>query len=197
MLEYNTHLKKLSLPEYGRNIQRMVDHCLTIEDRDERNRCARAIINSMGSLFPTLRDGSEENQRKLWDHLAIMADFQLDIDNPFEPIRPDSLVSSPDVVPYNYPLTERRHYGRHILSSIEQALTMEPSEARDYLVYLIANQMKKAILSNDDYDYIDDRRICNDLAILSHGEFRYTPEELMLNNYTVSKTTSGKKKKKK
>lgn len=197
MLDYNTHLKRLVLPEYGRIIQKMVDHCMTIEDREERNRCAQAIIVAMGNLFPALRDGSEENQHKLWDHLAIMSDFKLDIDYPFEPLRPESLVSSPATVSYNAPLNDRRHYGKYILTSIEQAAAMPPSEERDYLVYLIANQMKKVVLSNDDYDYIDDRRICNDLAVLSHGEFRYTPEQLLINNYTVTKTASAKKKKKK
>ena len=73
MLSYNTHLKKLVLPEYGRIIQEMVDHCLTIEDRAQRNLCAQTIINAMGNLFPALKEG-EENKRKLWDHLAIMSD---------------------------------------------------------------------------------------------------------------------------
>lgn len=197
MLEYNTHLKPLQLPEYGRNIQKMVDHCLTIEDRDERNRCARAIINSMGALFPALRDGSEENQHKLWDHLAIMADFKLDIDYPFEPVRPDYLTTPPDKVPYNEQLMDRRHYGRHILNSIDRAMQMEPGDEREYLVHLIANQMKKAVLSDEAFDYIDDRRICADLAVLSHGEFRYTPEEIMLNDYNITRPATGKKKKKK
>ena len=78
MLTYNTRLSQLVLPEYGRNIQRMVDHCLTIEDREERTLCAYSIIKSMGNLFPELR--APENEHKLWDHLAIMAHFQLDID---------------------------------------------------------------------------------------------------------------------
>lgn len=197
MLEYNTHLKPLALPEYGRNIQKMVDHCLTIEDREERNRCANAIIAAMGALFPNLRDGSEENQQKLWDHLAIMADFKLDIDYPYPPIPKEELESRPDTIPYNYQLSDRRHYGRHILNSIQEALLMPEGEARTYLIHLIANQMKKAVLSNDAFDYIDDARICADLAALSHGEFRYTPEELQINEYNVTKPANGKKKKKK
>jgi len=196
MLEYNTQLKPLVLPEYGRNIQKMVDYCLSIENRDERNRCARAIIASMGALFPALRDGSEENQRKLWDHLAIMSDFKLDIDYPFEPLRPENLISRPDAIPYNEQLSTRRHYGRHILDSIDCALQMPPGEERSYLVHLIANQMKKAVLSNEAYDYIDDKRICADLATLSHGEFRFTPEELMMNDYNITKPIGKKKKKK-
>ncbi|MBO5244102.1 MAG: DUF4290 domain-containing protein, partial [Muribaculaceae bacterium] len=79
MLSYNTQLKHLALPEYGRNIQRMVDYCLTIEDRDERTRCAYSIIASMANLFPELKNGNSYDH-KLWDHLAIMSDFKLDID---------------------------------------------------------------------------------------------------------------------
>lgn len=85
MLTYNTGLQQLVLPEYGRNIQRMVDHCLSIKDRDERTACAHSIIRSMGNLFPELR--APENEHKLWDHLMIMARFNLDIDFPCEVIQ--------------------------------------------------------------------------------------------------------------
>ena len=82
-MQYTSELKRLVLPEYGRNVQQMVDHCMTIEDRAERTRCANTIINIMGNLFPHLRD-IEDFKHKLWDHLAIMSDFKLDIDYPYE-----------------------------------------------------------------------------------------------------------------
>ncbi len=85
MLTYNTQQSQLVLPEYGRNIQRMVDHCLTIDDRDERTRCAYTIIKAMGTLFPQLKE-NEESRRIIWDQLAIMSNFQLDIDYPCEVI---------------------------------------------------------------------------------------------------------------
>lgn len=88
MLTYNTQLKKLILPEYGRNIQQMVDYCVSIPDREERTVCAYSIIASMGNLFPQLRD-TEDFKHKLWDHLAIMSDFKLDIDYPYEIIKPE------------------------------------------------------------------------------------------------------------
>ena len=78
-MQYTSELKRLVLPEYGRNVQQMVDHCMTIEDKAERTRCANTIINIMGNLFPHLRD-IEDFKHKLWDHLAIMSDFKLDID---------------------------------------------------------------------------------------------------------------------
>lgn len=85
-MEYNTQQRKLPLPEYGRSVQNMVDHALTIEDRAERQRCANTIVNIMGGMFPQLRD-MEDFRRKLWDHLAIMADFKLDIDYPVEIVK--------------------------------------------------------------------------------------------------------------
>ena len=81
MMEYNTKQKKLSLPEYGRSVQKMVDHALTIENREERQKCATTIVQIMGSMFPNTRN-LPDYERKLWDHLAIMADFSLDIDYP-------------------------------------------------------------------------------------------------------------------
>ena len=81
-MEYNTQKKKLLLPEYGRNIQKMVDYLLTIEDREERTRAAKTVIDVMGNLYPHLRD-VPDFRHKLWDHLAIMSEFKLDIDTPY------------------------------------------------------------------------------------------------------------------
>lgn len=106
MLTYTNRLKKLILPEYGRNIQNMVDYCTAIEDRDERNICAATIVDAMQTLFPATGD-AEEYRRKLWDHLAIMSNFMLDVDYPYElvdrrvfgdkpdPCRPNARVRSP------------------------------------------------------------------------------------------------------
>ena len=98
MLDYNTQLKKLIMPEYGRNVQQMVDHCVALKDREERTRCANTIINIMGNLFPHLRD-VDDFKHKLWDHLAIMSDFKLDIDYPYEIIKKENLYTRPDTVP--------------------------------------------------------------------------------------------------
>ena len=98
-MQYNTQQKRMPLPEYGRSIQNMVDHALTIEDRAERQRCANTIINIMGNMFPHLRD-VPDFKHKLWDHLAIMANFQLDIDYPYEIIRKDNLNTKPESIPY-------------------------------------------------------------------------------------------------
>ena len=96
-MQYNTQQKRMPLPEYGRSIQNMVSHALTIEDRAERQRCANTIINIMGNMFPHLRD-VPDFKHKLWDHLAIMSDFKLDIDYPYEIIRKDNLNTRPEVI---------------------------------------------------------------------------------------------------
>lgn len=195
MLTYNTNLKKLILPEYGRIIQEMVDHCLTIKDREQRNLCAQTIVKAMGNLFPNLKDG-DENRRKLWDHLAIMADFKLDIDYPYEIVKKDSLDSKPEKITYNTTISDNRHYGRHLIAMIQRAAEMEPSEEREALILLLANQMKKVMLASGN-DGVDDNRIFKDLANISHGTFMFNPDEIHLNEYNIILPPNSKKKKKK
>lgn len=195
MLTYNTQQKPLILPEYGRNIQKMIDHCLTIENRDERNACANAIIMAMGNLFPALRE-TEESRTKLWDHLAIMSDFKLDIDYPCEVIRRESLTSNPENIPYIEPISDRRHYGRHILAMIDRAVEMPEGDERDALIYLIANQMKKSALIDGENDSYDDNRVFADIAAISHGAIRLNHENCRLCDYNIVRP-AGKKKKKK
>lgn len=196
MLSYNTQLKKLSLPEYGRNIQRMVDHCITIEDRDERTRCANSIIASMSNLFPSLAS-SEDFRHKLWDHLAIMSDFKLDIDYPCEVIRPENLTTKPQPIPYSTDRICRRHYGKYIEQMIEKAISLEEGEERRTLELLIANHMKKLMLAVNS-EGVDDEKIFRDLAEISHGQIRLTSETTRLHEFKEAPAVqTGKKKKKK
>lgn len=196
MLTYNTQLKKLVLPEYGRNIQQMVDHCLTIEDKEERTRCAYSIINTMGNLFPNLRD-IEDFKHKLWDHLAIMSDFKLDIDYPCDVIKPESLNSFPEKVDYYTSPIKYRHYGRSIELMITKASSMPEGEERDALILLIANHMKKLMLSVNS-EGVDDTKILKDLRELSHGAINLNPENYHLHEFKEApQQTSNKRKKKK
>lgn len=195
MLSYNTQLKQLALPEYGRNIQRMVDHCLTIEDREERTRCAYSIIASMANLFPELKSGNSYDH-KLWDHLAIMSDFKLDIDYPCEVIQPDNLTTKPEKVPYSTGNVKYRHYGRSIIEMIDKASHMDAGEERDMLVRYIANHMKKLMLGVNK-DGVDDAKIFSDLTELSHGSIRISPDDLKLHEFKEAPVPAGKKKKKK
>lgn len=194
MLTYNTHRKPLVLPEYGRNLQNMVDHCLTIEDRDERNRCALTIVRAMEQLFPELKQ--PENANKVWDHLAIMSDFKLDIDYPQEVVKPDALRSAPERVPYTQSPIRFRHYGKILEEMIAQAAGMENGPAKDEVVLMIANQMKKQMLAVSP-DGVDDRRVFADLAMYSHGEIRLDPEQVTLREFQAPVVEKPAKKKRK
>jgi len=166
-MEYNTKVKRLSLPEYGRNIQNMVDFCLTLTDREERNHCANTIISIMGNMFPHLRD-VHDFKHILWDHLAIMSDFRLDVDYPFEVIKKDNFYTPPPIVPYDTKVMIYRHYGETLERLIFTATEMEDGEEKEVLIRLIANQMKKSyIIWNK--DSVDNRKILKDLADLSEG----------------------------
>ena len=195
MLRYNTQQKRLVLPEYGRFIQQMVDHCVTIEDRDERTRCAYSIVASMANLFPELKQGGEYSS-KLWDHLAIMSGFQLDIDYPCEIIRPDSLHTLPDKVEYQKSTTYRRTYGKMVEQVIARAAAMEQNEERDEFIHLLANQMKK-LLTEVNREGVEDARVFKDLYEMSDGAIRISPDQMKLHEYIIPAQPTGKKKKKK
>lgn len=167
------------MPEYGRSIQNMVDHALTIEDRSERQRCANTIINIMGNMFPHLRD-IPDFKHKLWDHLAIMADFKLDIDYPYEVIRKDNLITKPETVPYPSPkYVTATTYGRTLEVLIKKAIDFPEGDEKQNLVALICNHMKKDYMSWNK-DTVDDRKIADDLAELSGGKLQMTDSLLRL-----------------
>ena len=168
----------LILPEYGRNIQQMVKHAVAIEDRAERTRCAKTIIDIMGNMFPYLRD-VEGFKYKLWDHLAIMSEFKLDIDYPFEVVKPTTLQQKPEKIPYNTQRIRYMHYGRLLQTLIEKTVTYPEGERRQELIDLMANHMKKSYLTWNK-EVVDDRKIFDDLRELSHGELDMNPESMTL-----------------
>ena len=178
-MEYNTQRKKMELPEYGRSVQNMVDHALTIEDREERQRCANTIINIMGSMFPHLRD-VPDFKHKLWDHLAIMSDFKLDIDYPFEIVKKEDLVVKPEKVAYSNGAIRYRHYGHILEELVKKASEVEDAEERKALVKLLAIQMKKS-LNNWNKDGMEDQKIVDDLREYSKGAIDLKVEYLRLN----------------
>jgi hypothetical protein len=200
---YNTTQKKLILPEYGRNIQNMVDYCCSIPDRVERNVCANSIICAMANLFPQLMEVNDY-LHILWDHLAIMSDYKLDVDYPFE-ITPRELSRQrPPKLPYNNNHMRFRHYGRLLENLIDEVSKMEDGEAKETLVGITANHMKREYL-NWNKDAVDNSKILYDLAELSEGkivryegEVRLADASLLIDPEVQRPTTSsGKKKKKK
>ena len=177
-MEYNTNAKHLALPEYGRNIQNMVDHCLTIENKEDRNLCANAIISIMGNMFPHLRDVNDF-KHILWDHLAIMSDFKLDVDYPYEVLKKENLYQRPPIVLYSDSKIIYRHYGQMLEHLINKATELEEGEEKEALIYLIANQMKKSFIIWNK-DSVDNRKILKDLAELSKGKIIRNEETFKL-----------------
>lgn len=154
----------------------MVDHIMTIEDRDERNRAARTVIDIMGSMYPYLRD-INDFKHKLWDHLAIMADFQLDIDYPYAPPRRETFNEPPGRIGYDYGKIRLRHYGKIMESLITKAAAFENGEEKEALIKLLANHMKKSYLVWNK-DTVDDEKIYADLESLSQGQIKRSDLDL-------------------
>ena len=194
MLTYNTHRPRLILPEYGRAIQRMVDHWITIPDREERTRCAYSIISAMARIQPKVKE-QEDWKQILWDHLAYMSGFKLDIDYPVEVSAPDKYSSRPEKVPYPRRHIRYRHYGKDVELIIAKAIEMPEGPERDELVNLVANHMKKLLLAVNK-DSVDDAKIFKDLAEYSHGMLRIDPETTRLHEFKIiAPPPTGKKKK--
>ena len=170
--DYNTQRKRMALPEYGRNVQKMVDHIKTIEDRNERNRAARTIIQIMGNLNPHLRDEGDF-KHKLWDHLALIANFDLDIDAPYPVPEPTKFVEKPGQVPYQQGNIKFLHYGRIVELMIDAATKLEDSDEKEYLTTLIVNQMKKSYVTWN-RSQVADEVIIGDLNYLSGGKLKIT-----------------------
>ena len=197
-MEYNTQRKKMELPEYGRSVQNMVDHALTIEDREERQRCANTIVNIMGGMFPHLRD-VPDFKHKLWDHLAIMSDFKLDIDYPFEIVKKEDLVMKPEKIAYSNGAIRYRHYGHILEGLVKKATEMEEGEEKNALIRLLAIQMKKS-LNNWNKDGMEDQKIVDDLRAYSNGAIDLKVEDLHLNgpqrnNYNQRKQNHNNQRK--
>ncbi len=191
-MDYNSQRKKLPLPEYGRNIQNMVDYLFTIEDKDKRNRSAQTVIDVMGNLYPYLRDVAEF-KHKLWDHLAIMSDFKLDIDYPYNPPTPDILTEKPNRVPYSDNNIRYKHYGFILESLIKKTVELE-GEEKEVLTELLANHMKKSYVAWNK-DGVDDEKIFQDLKELSRGKLNIKKEDIQLVDAKAFIPPKQKKKK--
>jgi hypothetical protein len=189
-MRYNTQEKHLALPEYGRNIQNMVNYCVSVPDREERTRCANTIINIMGNMFPHLRDVNDF-KHILWDHLAIMADFALDIDYPYEVIKREDLYIKPDKLPYSQGKIIYKHYGKNLENMIKKATEYEGGELKDSLISMLANHMKKSFLTWNK-EVVDDQKIFKDLENLSGGKIILSEDSHKL---TESKEILSKKNK--
>ena len=192
-LDYNTQRERLILPEYGREVQSMVDHAVGIADRDRRQQCANAIIAILKRMFPHSTD-SVDNERKLWDHLALMSDFKLDIDWPYDISEARSMQTKPEPMKYPTENIRVRHYGRYIFKLFDKLKTMEPGVERDNLVRLTANQMKRDLMLWS-HGYTDDDKVADDLARYTDGKIQLDLAHFKFAKVDLRETEKKRKKK--
>jgi hypothetical protein len=175
-ISYNSSRPDLALPEYGRSIHNMVEHAMTIEDKEERNRCVRAIIATMGNLFPMLRD-TDDFKHKLWDHIHIMSGFQLDVDSPYPKPEPSTFQTKPKQLKYTQSDIRFGHYGKIIERMVQDACLEEDPEKQRQMTIGLANLMKRTYMVWAQ-NTAKDEGIANDLKILSKGKLILeNPEE--------------------
>ena len=173
-LDYNTQREKLILPEYGREVQQMVDHCVSLPDRAERQRCAQSIVAIMERMMPPAYD-AESHRHKLWDHLAIMSDFKLDIDYPYDVSQAQHITERPKPMPYPMKRIPVRHYGSMMFEIFEMLKTMPAGHEREELTRLAANQMKRDLMQWG-HGSVDSETVASDLAQFTDGRVQIDPD---------------------
>lgn len=204
-LLYNTERGRIIISEYGRNMQEMIRHLMEIEDRQKRTEAAHFIITVMAQMNPQVKQ-SDDYIHKLWDHLFIISDYQLDVDSPFPPPQPLTESTKPHHVDYQNHSIQYGHYGYYMAKMIDIATASEDEEMRQALAHSIANQMKRNYLEWNG-NVVNDQQIIDDLKAMSKGRLAL-PDDTKLNgtNDILSKPVlsqkqgasgNGKKKKKK
>lgn len=178
------------MPEYGRGIQDMVEYALTLSDRGERQRCANTIVTIMGNMFPHLRD-VPDFKHKLWDHLAIMADYKLDIDYPYEITPKQKAESKPEPLAYPMKQIRYRHYGFLLEDLIKKMMVLPEGPERDELTLLVAAQMKRS-LGNWNKDAMDDDKVMVDLETYTNGAVHLNLEQFQEISNQCMKGTVGR-----
>lgn len=176
-LKYNTDHRRLNLPEYGRNVQKMIEYVKSIEDRDKRNEQARAVVKVMEILNPQVHL-QENYEQKLWDHMYIIAGFDLDVDSPYPAPKKEEMMIPPQMVPIKKKPVKATHYGRNIESIIELIADTEDGEAKTAMIRSLAIYMRQQYLIWNK-DSVADETIFKDIEKLSDNRIRI-PEGLQL-----------------
>lgn len=198
-LDYNTQREKLKLMAYGRDVQQMVEVAISLPTKEERQRCAESIIETMKRIAPS-QQNQKERMPVLWYHLALMSDFKLDIDYPVEIVHEDKMAIAPEKIEYNKTKMPVRHYGRLLSSLFEKLKTMPQGAERDALIMVAANQMRRSLVSWGMGTY-DREKIVSDLARYTDGVIQIDVDDIVFDstdaNATNADSNSKHKKKKK
>ena len=193
-LDYNTYREQLLMPEYGREIQKMVDYAVSLTDKAERQSCAQEIIRMMETKVPELHDNADFEQT-LWDHLYLMSHKQLDIDWPFDVTAAEKLQEKPKAIPLPQEGMRLRHYGKLLEQLFEKLKTMPEGEERDALVFYTANQMKRNLMTWG-HGSMSDEKVADDLARFTDGVIQLDLSTMKLDKVTAIEEPKAKKKKK-
>jgi len=169
-VEYNTQREHLIISEYGRNVQKMIEHAIAVEDREKRNQLAQMIVNVMGYLNPQLRD-TADFKHKLWDHLFVISDFKLDVDAPYPIPSRDTARLKPVRVAYPSSDVDYKFYGKTMEEMIRKISSMEEGSRKEQLARNLANYMKMSYLTWNK-DSVEDTTIIAHLEELSGGRLR-------------------------
>ncbi len=193
-LDYNTHREKLLMPEYGREIQKMVDYAIGLPSKEERQNCANEIVRMMETKVPELRSNANFEQM-LWDHLFLMSHKQLDIDWPFDVSEAEKINNKPNAVPLPQESIRLRHYGKLIEELFEKLKEMPAGEERDVLTCYTANQMKRNLLTWG-HGSMSDEKVADDLARFTDGIIQLDLSKVKLDKAAAAEEPKPKKKKK-
>ena len=193
-LDYNTYRDKLLMPEYGREIQKMVDYAVSLTDKSERQNCAQEIVRMMETKVPELHDNADFEQT-LWDHLYLMSHKQLDIDWPFDVTAAEKLQEKPKAIPLPQEGMRLRHYGKLLEQLFEKLKTMPEGEERDALAFYTANQMKRDLMTWG-HGSMSDEKVTDDLARFTDGIIQLDLSTTKLDKVTAIEEPKAKKKKK-
>lgn len=196
-ITYNTEKERLKMPEYGRAVQDMIQHAIQLPTKEERQRCAQSIVEVMRRMADSELSRSDLEQR-VWDHMAFIADYKLDIEYPYPTTRLDSEGVKPEPIGYPTHNIQHHQYGHLIEAGLSRLAEMPEGEERDQLLALLANQMKLSLF-NWNRDGMSNERVAADIARYTRGKIQLDPNTFPWNsvvNLPKAETLLKKKKRK-
>ncbi len=191
-MEYNTQRPLLKISEYGRNVHKMIEYAMSLEDREERNKAARTVIAIMCALNNGQRQDTMEFKQKMWDHLYMMSDYKLDVDSPFPKPNPEDREKEKFKCSYPNKFIKYRQYGKNIENMITEAINFPEGPEKEALVKYIANHLKKLYISWN-RDGVADEVILEHLAVLSDGKLKLGENIRLENTRDLMAVTNRKK----
>jgi len=190
-MEYNTTREGLNIKEYGRNVQKLVQYALTIEDREKRTAFSKLIVQIMGTLNPQANNAGDF-RHKLWDHLYVISEYELDVDGPYDPPTKEAIEAKPPKLDYQNNTIRYKVYGSNMEKIIEKAINFEEGPEKEALIKTIANHLKKSYL-NWNRDSVNDDLIFEHLEVLSDGKLKVADKNMLTSTSEILARTRKKK----